>query len=468
VEFKLENMQWKTIFLLNILIRIPLFLIPMNFGDASLSYKYIQFFFNGDLPYCECDSPIYAATYGEFRNQPPLFYYLTFFLFYITGNRLLISIYVLKITWMIFDLALMRVLFLITEKIANLNAAKIVTLLYGLSPTSLILEGYLGVEESFVQFFGLLGILFYLKEKHGSASICFGIGIAQKLLPIFFFLILIPVFLKQKKYKLLFIYMFNVTVLYVILLIPYLITCPEQTLKAQFAMIGRDSSVNIFPLEYQAVLSNPLFSILFLDISIKFIIQLSIMGLLFLFFFQNQNRGIDFIKNFFLLYLMLPFLTFSVHLRYFYWITPFMIIYYLKNRNFQIDTDKFNKFIKSSLILNGIWIVAMVIYHYLFWADYSQIEIGTFQYFYFLIILGSYLIIWMVFNMFQKYDNFMTRIYPITLSLFLFAFITCFSSELGFTFPGMYIVTFILLLTGSSISFLFIKNEKNIRMFGKK
>jgi Gpi18-like mannosyltransferase len=431
-------MDFSTIHIKRILIwlffiRLPLMFIPMNLGDSILFYRYGQFFFNGHLPYRDYMLLDYMAE-GFMRFNPPFYYYTMFIIMALSGNNFYVSTYVSKWLFNLCDFGAMYVFYLITKDYLPEQTRKVLVLIYGISPSAIMLQGVLGMEESITHFFGLLGLYYLQKKQYGKSGLWLGLGIAQKLVPIFYFLVLIPYYLKKKESIILIKLITVITIVYLVTSLPYLIFCLPDYFYAHADMIKRVSSIVILPNTWDSLLSQAFYTIPIIEIgiSIKLISEILMIGTLILFFYRQPQTSKKMLDNLFLVFLFLPIITFSNHMRYPYWLSLFLIYVFLRSRVIQLDNDRIDSYFIMMTIFNLIVAGISIILHYWLWNQYSLYHDGGFQMKGFIIFLLFYLGIWLYLNFYRPIELLFTRTAILLLTLEYFSYIITFSPDLAF------------------------------------
>ncbi len=379
-----------------ILIRIPLFLFPISFNEYYLNYILGQFFFNNDLPYCDILKPEYYV--GEFGivYVPVLYYYYIWSLAVISFNNMIIMAYITKAIWILFDFLVLISLrsFIMTHQGETLS--KIICFLYSVSPTSYLIAGILGSEESLVLASIFTSFYFFYKEKYGVSSILLALGFSLKIFPVILLLIYLPYLMQNKDYKHCCIYLVSIIFTYILLCMPYISTCPSSLVEAHISMLRRPSGISFFPSEIESFLSINLFSLPFisLPITIKNLLSLFVLILLFtriIVFKINKNDLIDYTI---LILATTPLMFWILHYRFFYYLTPFVLIKIVKPENM-----KMNKLLSKMRNLNTLHILfgfAFLIYYYYEFSDISSFSQGTLQYQKYFIIFAIYNVVWLV------------------------------------------------------------------------
>ena len=113
--------------------------------DSYAGYILGQFFFNGHNPYVDYQLEEYQFL-TEFRFLPPLIYYELYIFNFLTARNLNAMGYFLKIVFNLAEFASMWVLYLFAKEFLSETKSKLVVLLYGLSPASSFVMGFIGLK----------------------------------------------------------------------------------------------------------------------------------------------------------------------------------------------------------------------------------------------------------------------------------------------------------------------------------
>ncbi len=348
-SFKEAILSWpfQRIFLFLVLLRIPFLFIPVDLRDAFPLFIQGQFFFNGQLPYLDFNLQPYAEYLAASNVNPPIYYYLTYFWALISVNNEIVFGYVLKWERIGFDIGVMWLLYKVSREFCSEAESRMIMILYGINPISVFAMDYLGFMESFSFFFGLLAVYYIFRQRYFLSALFLTIAIAEKVMPIFYLLVIIPYFLKERKIIRLCLYLLEIVAIYLLISLPFLILCPVDFIEAHFTMLSKGSSILLFPnslnfLFYGSVFTLSVFGSA-ITITLKTLIFIVIIVGLFIFIYWQfkGNSKRRFIDLLFLLQLFLPLSLLSAHYRFFYWIIPFSIIFYVSRRFAKFDLDKF-------------------------------------------------------------------------------------------------------------------------------
>ena len=92
-------------------------------------------------------------------------------------------------------------------------------------------------SKSFSFFFGLLAVYYIFRQGIFSRALFLTIAIAEKVMPIFYLLVIIPYFLKERKIIRLCLYLLEIVAIYLLISLPFLILCPVDFIEAHFTML---------------------------------------------------------------------------------------------------------------------------------------------------------------------------------------------------------------------------------------
>ncbi|MEK7616934.1 MAG: hypothetical protein AAB414_02680 [Patescibacteria group bacterium] len=230
-------------------------------------------------------------------NYPPLIYWFFGLLNLLFGN----SLYLMKLSYLIFDLTLG----LILTKLVN-SQNKILTFsLWMFNPISLYATYMMGQFDIIPTFFSVLSIYLALKNKLTWAALVLGVGIAFKLYPVF---LIIPLILLGKG-------LWTKAKLVVYTLLPYIASVLPYISSSNFrsnALFANQSSKSLYasiPVSGgESILLFPTFIVLF--------------------YFLILRQRVDKVSlwKLYLAPLLLFFIFTHFHPQWLIWVTPFLIL----------------------------------------------------------------------------------------------------------------------------------------------
>jgi len=285
----------------------------------------------------------YTSDLEYYYKYPPLSYYL-YSIFGILTN---FSYSGPKLLLFTADIINIYLIYKIGLTIKNAKLGAISALNYTLNPLVLA-QFFHDVNEIASLTFTLLAIYFLLINRRILSAVSLTLGIGFKLYPLFF---LIPITLyiykniTEKKVFNVFKYYIIIFAVFLLICLPFLILSPQIFIERLFLHSSRRNlGFNIiYHLENLEFLYNSAFTIFNINFSYQFLIQVVILGVIFLFFFFSSK---DFnIKDLFIVMVLisfvLPLINFQIQFKYTYLIAfPFMI-YIINQKSKNISEIEF-------------------------------------------------------------------------------------------------------------------------------
>ena len=163
-----------------------------------------------------------------------------------------------------------------------------------------------------------------------------------------------------------------------------------------------------------------------------------IVGLFIFIYWQFKgNSKRRFIDLLFLLQLFLPLSLLSAHYRFFYWIIPFSIIFYVSRRFAKFDLDKFQTLVIKVWKWDWFFAGCYLIIHYSIWGDYANATFAEvfsgnqliFYIFSLVVVFGF----WLIMNFIYSFDGKINKILASFQFLLLLSFVLVFSVDLEIT-----------------------------------
>jgi hypothetical protein len=438
------------------LIKIPFFILKSPIYDITGFFWEGQFLLNGDNPYSDIISSYYTDNGGGIHIHPPNYYYFYSILVLLSGKNLLIFNYMVRFVWNLFDTMAIYGLYLIGKRFLLEIESKLIALIYAFNPTSMFFIGYFGLDEAFTQFLTIFGIYFLLKKKYGRSALFIGLGIAHMIMPVFLLLPILPYFYTNKKMKHFFLLILEILIIYFVLSIPFIMFSSNDFLPGQINMLQREQAGSFLYSGWLYYLNYPLFKII-INISLKFIIQILLSMIIFITFIKKSKTPDQLTNNIFLTLVILPIITLTSHVRLYYWVLPWILLYVFKQRKNYLNFQILERNLKIVIIFHVVFNMVVTIIHLIYWNSLDNennvILYEWYGYFNYL-ILFSY-IIWMIINNIWNFDAVISRSLSI---IYLF-----YSLSLNFVLwvelndlPdwGKYISTLFILLALSGVYYL--------------
>jgi len=263
------------------------------------------------------ESPTFFERIG-YKDIPTIYPPFAEAIFAISNILKRNSIVFLKLILIFFDIG---TIFFIIEILKHFKLNKNMVIVYAWSPLVLKEFANSGHLDSLVIFFLMGTLLFFFKNKTLFAGIFFSFSILSKYFPI----ILIPLFLKKRKWKLLFISLI-VTVLPILFFILWNDIGFVQYFKG-FTTYSKNWAINggVFEFIYSLLM---LITQKYAYYASKIIVALLFMTILgYLSFQRKNNSDIDLLKKIFFIVLWLFLLSPVGDPWYFCWVIPFLCFF---------------------------------------------------------------------------------------------------------------------------------------------
>ena len=343
MDFFSRHREIILIIIFAVLIRLFTFFVVFV-SDSKYWAEMSTFFTAGINPY---------ETGIEFYYKyPPLFHYLINF-FGLFGNSSYIAPKLMVFT---FDILNICCIYLIGNQLKNEVLGKNAALFYAFNPI-IILQFFHDVNEIVTLFFTLVAIYFLITERFLISSVLLTLGIAFKLYPIFFLIpILIYIIRNSESKKILksLSYLLVVVVTFIIISLPFLIISYDVFIQHLFVHASRmnlGASITEYIPEIE-ILFTPAFEILGISISFQFIIQASVMFLIFIYFFftKKEFNVHDLFTVIVIISLILPLINYQIQLKYTNLISfPFLVFIIYRNKKFFKESELYFFFLMSFL-----------------------------------------------------------------------------------------------------------------------
>ena len=336
--------KWRFVFLilLNLVLKTA-FLFVRIFPDDVDFYRatgYLLLY--GSLPYADFYLPgvshyDWHMAINSLHPNGPLNYIFYGYWMKLFGD----DVWAIKLPWLISEIFISICIYMIAEDLMNQNKAFLCSLLYTIMPASYFPGIFVGCDELITSAFTVGAVYLFFKQKYSVSAILLGLGISYKLFPVFALIPVFYYFYTRRQIKELIYYVLMTVAVYLIIALPFMIINFESFAYWNFSQANRDITIPYFYLNRDAFFFQPLVTIMFVPISLYTFFQITILALVVLpkaiRFLKNKNEEythMDFLRDFSLLILLLPFISLSNNYRYFIWMIPFAIIFWVgKHKN---------------------------------------------------------------------------------------------------------------------------------------
>ncbi len=274
--------------------------VGIVYGGGAFTYPPAVFFFQGAFMFLL--KPFYGPMFGfwlqnNFLNSlldPSIFKYL----------------FLLKLPYLLFDLSLA---FLLTFLFVSHKDKALAFKLWMLNPVAIYASFAIGQFDIIATFFTIAALILAQRKKIILAALMLGFGAAFKIYPLFLLPILAVFYAKDIK-KVVGIFIAGLAPL-ALSIMPFL-----NSLNFKNTVLGSEQSQRIMAAGFNFGQDKGLYLFFLL------------LGVLCLNIYLNK-KGIEDLWKYFLATLALFFALSFFHPQWFVWLTPFLIIYYIKSRN---------------------------------------------------------------------------------------------------------------------------------------
>ena len=343
---------------INLIIKLPLLFIPIDFGDIAF-YRYTgQLFLEGYIPYKDFNKSIDFFTDAtdiisltSLHPNGPLNYYIYFLIVYLFGD----SPFSIKIPIFVSEIVCVIMIYKIGEIIKSEKIGFYSALFYSICSITFFPMLTYTTDETISSAFVLSSIYLFIKRKNIESAILLALSTSYKYYSL---LLLIPIFLYCKKnltFKkfVQYIIVFIATILVVAL--PFLIICPYDLIYWNLIQFSRFMNVSFGVLLRNSVLYYPIIELDLVSISLLNVIQFIIVLISSLYFFKifkKQMDKLDFLLLSAFYISILPGITLTNNFRYMIWLLPFISIP-ISIEIMETKESNFDNFILLSLIIFG-------------------------------------------------------------------------------------------------------------------
>ncbi len=390
-----RTMRFVYLICLNLVLKLTLIFVRI-FPDDVDFYRFTgTLFLRGIIPYSDfilpgshiVDVDLYFNT---MHPNGPLNY-----IFYGFWMRLFgADVWAIKLPWLISEIVIVIMIYLIAEVIMDSNKAFLSAIFYTIMPASYYPGIFVGCDELITSAFTVGAVYCFFKQKYSLSAILLALGTSYKLFPLFGLIPVFYYFWTKRDLKQLVSYVILFALSWFIIALPFLMLDFESFVYWNFSQANRTITIPYFYKQRDVAFFSPIFSIFMVPISPYTFYQLILMAIIvlprFIPIFTHkipEYTNQDFLRDFSVIIVMLPILSFSNNYRYFFWALPFLILYLMSKWNLGVPSQNFEPLINIQILILLVFTMVILVVSYIIESCYILFSVQCYNIYIFTFVL---------------------------------------------------------------------------------